>query len=306
MVFADATHRPDHGLDRGGVKVHAAHDHHVVGATEDTAVERERPRFLARQRDRPHQVAGAVTQERAGIAAERREDELTARARRRRVVGARLQHFAKIAVVHHAQQRGLPDGAMRHGADLRHAVVIDHTGTGPALRNARTNLGHAAAGLAGDHHAFDAGLREVNALLPCHVDEPQGVGGRATKQARTLRHQETQPLDTAHAARGNGAEAELLRRIKRRPEAEERSEGKCEEYRVTRARPGAAPDRLPVFEEPLPALGVVEPDDGSAARAAGLVETRVGLFRKCEGRAVGRVRGLVAGELVLRGERHAR
>src|SRR5690606_3497610 len=126
----------------------------------------------------------------------------------------------------------------------------------------------------GNHHHFDARIAEIDVFLARDVGEPQGIGGRATQEPGRAGEEEAQALTAAHAAGGDRAQAELLGRVEGGPETEEGAEGKRKEGRIARDGAGVAPDDLPVLEQPLPALGRVEPDEGPAMRAARLVIAR--------------------------------
>ena len=145
-----------------GEDVDAADDEHVVGAA-DAADARAGAAARARARLDAHVVAGAEAQERRGAVPEVGEDELAA--------GAVVEGDRPLRLG--VDELGVDEaaGAEVHAvlvlalAPQRDADVADAHGLGdlraPALLEGGAEGGLAAAGLAGDEDALDAGAREI-------------------------------------------------------------------------------------------------------------------------------------------------
>ena len=189
-------------------------------------------------------------------------------------------------------------------ADLGHAMVVVNAGL-PFGFDTLADFEDAAAGLAADDDFRDAQRRDRELDFFAHLGEAQGVGGCAAEDGGFAVTQQLEPVFRGKPATGDGADAHSRGGFEARPEAEERAEGEREKGDVARLHACAAPDPFPVVEDPCPVAGIVEPDEGLAAGAAGLVEAVIAGEREGVGGAVGRVLFAVGGEFVLGGERDA-
>src|SRR5262249_8844414 len=113
-----------------------------------------------------------------------------------------------------------------------------------------------------------------------------------------------EPCGAAHAASWNAETAQARRRVERRPESDEESEGKCEENAVALLDSGPLVDPLPVVEHPVPLCRRVEPMQRLSSGGAGLREPRVAFERIRQIRSVGRAGTLVLDQLLLSRKRH--
>ena len=201
------------------------------------------------------------------------------------------------------QHAGLIRAFVSDRAGFGHAVMVEDPGAAPELFQPRPECEDAAARFAGDYDRFDASVAQINLLFGGNLCESERVGGRAAENGRTIVDQDAQPRRAAQAAAGNAEAADLLRRFIREPEPDERAERKREEDAITRSHVGRAENSGPTLDHPAPAFRRVEPAEGRAGGAAGLMEARVAFERKRQVGAKRRSGALVCGDFLLRRER---
>ncbi len=160
---------------------------------------------------------------------------------------------------------------------------------------------HAAARLAGDDQHTHRGRAQIDIFLGGDLRQPDGVGRRAAEHGGGCLDNGAQACGAAHAAAGYGECTHAGGGVEPHPESQEWPEGEGEENAIPRANHGCLIYARPVAHHPVPALSRIQPAHGCAGSGgAGLAEARITIERVSEVRAVGRMRGLIVNQLLLK------
>jgi hypothetical protein len=297
-VFGDFREFGENVFDRAWVDVDAADDGHVIDATENAAFKGKfgaaaRADFFGGGAD---DVAGAVAEEGRAFAGECGEDEFTGLAGGDGRSGFWVENFGDEGMFHHvkAARRG---GAFEGDrADFGHAMVVEDFGAGPELFEFRADAGDAAAGFARDEDAANAAFAEVDVFGGGGFGESRGVGGGAAEDGGLGVEKHAKARGAGHAASGDAKATEALGGVEGHPESEKRAKGERKKDAVGAMDAGDFEDFDPALDDGFPGFGGVQPADGGAGGAAGLVEASVVFDRIEEDCAEGWVLDLVSRE----------